>query len=121
MTATILIIDDEPLVRDALTHILEAAGYAVVEAWDGESALAAAPRATAALADLVLSADDGLAVIETLHNRFPGLPMAAMTGSNVPGTNPLDRALEAGARRTLAKPFETETVLAVLAELVKAA
>ncbi|MGH2672870.1 MAG: response regulator, partial [Actinomycetota bacterium] len=71
--ARVLVVDDEPMVREVLARYLEQEGYAVDLAEDGEQALAAYEAATPdlVLLDLMLPRIDGLEVFRRMRERQP--------------------------------------------------
>ncbi len=110
-THTILVADDEPNIRRSLREILEFEDYAVVEAADGDEALA---RAQAGGLDLVLldikmPRRDGMEVLKALHDAEVGVPVIMISGH---GT--VDTAVEAtqlGAVDFLEKPPDLNRLL----------
>jgi len=113
--ASILLIDDEPLVRSLFGEILEQAGYDVLLASNGHEGLERFRQTPTDLVitDLFMPEQDGLEVIMTLHHESPTVPIIAFTG-NVEGRDFLNVAKHLGAQRTLAKPIEaTELIQAV--------
>jgi DNA-binding response OmpR family regulator len=81
MSPTILIVDDDAVLRGVLGRVLRAHGYDVVQASDAAEALAVAqlqpPRL--ALLDLCLPDRDGTALAWDLRALSPGLPLILMT------------------------------------------
>lgn len=115
---TILIVDDDRLVREATRAVLAAKGYAVVFAEDGQAGIAAAAAGQfdLAIVDLFMPGIDGLKVIETIRRSNPALPMIAASGFMFGGACPEmpnfeTMAAEAGARATLYKPFRPDGLL----------
>jgi len=85
----ILIIEDQPLLRQAFSALLGGAGYDVVQAVSGEEALALAPQARpdAVTINFELPDTDGLALAEKLR-LLPGLaatPFILITSQEFPG------------------------------------
>jgi DNA-binding response OmpR family regulator len=110
----VLVIEDEPDIARLIALILEAAAYKVVEA---ESLAAARARLTegrldAVLLDLVLPDGDALAFCQELKARAPGAPVLMLTADVAPEVR--SRALAAGCAHFLPKPFEPETLEAVV-------
>jgi signal transduction histidine kinase/CheY-like chemotaxis protein len=98
--ATILVVDDDALVRPVAAQYLRDLGYAVVEAEDALHALALAEAASAfdlVLTDVVMPGLDGVALAAQLRAAQPGLPVLMMTGH-------ADRGRLAG-EDVLEKPF----------------
>jgi len=102
----VLVIDDEPVVREAVRRVLEANGLRVATADDAASGLGHPALATCrlVLCDLMLPDRSGTEVLSELARRRPGLPVVMITGYATP--DHAARAREAGAADFLAKPFE---------------
>lgn len=110
MRETILICDDEELVRWSLVEHFRHAGFEVFEAADGASCLAQAEecRPTVALLDLKLPDMDGLTVLRRLRERGDNLPVVMLTA--VGSVEPVQEATRLGALNYLTKPFELPEV-----------
>ncbi|MHB2170013.1 response regulator transcription factor [Alsobacter sp. R-9] len=108
--ATILIVDDEPEVRQILRQGLEAEGYYVVEAGSSSALLAAlsATRVDLITLDLNLGQQDGLELAREIR-RIRNVPIIMITGRG----SPLDRVvgLEHGADDYIVKPFHIREVV----------
>jgi PAS domain S-box-containing protein len=79
----VLVVDDDPLVREVLARQLRAAGFDVLRAESGIEALAllaAGEHIDVLLTDLSMPGLDGLAVIREAQSRIPGLPAVLLTG-----------------------------------------
>lgn len=109
---TVLVVDDEPLVRKYVARILEDDGYEVVGAEDGQEALVllegreVAPACV--VSDVVMPRLNGVALVEALSLRFPALPVILMSGY---GTEELARRGITSPCAVLAKPFPPERLL----------
>ncbi len=117
----VLLVDDERAVRHATRAILERRGYRVVEAGDGEDALARLEQldtpVAVALVDLLMPRMDGVEFIRVLRNRLDPPAIVAMTGV---GRSPkVDRVRELGGIEILEKPFTSEYLLQTLAGLLR--
>ena len=114
MACDVLVIDDEPVVREAVRRVLGADGLRVGTAADATSGLAHPdlPTCRLVLCDLMLPDQSGMDVLGTLRARRPDLPVVLITGYATP--DHAVRAREAGAADFLAKPFETEELLDVV-------
>jgi PAS domain S-box-containing protein len=86
---TILLIDDEPVVRTALQMLLQRAGYRVIVAADGQEALREFERQraqiTLAISDMMLPDISGLEVVRELRRRAPALPVIGISGMMASG------------------------------------
>lgn len=110
MPRTLLIVDDNPSVRDSLRMLLERRGYIVQVASGGFQAiaLAAEQHIDAAIIDVNMPGMNGLVVCRTLRSRASeagwNFPVWMMTGARTPE---LERAAqESGALCVLTKPFD---------------
>lgn len=112
---TILVVDDEPLIRWAIREGLEEQGYAVVEAGTAREALALLETATpigVALLDLRLPDCDDLTLLRRIRRAVPACRVIMMTAHGAPEV--LAEAIGAGAFATLAKPFDLHRVMGVV-------
>jgi len=119
MQAHLLVVDDHPLLRDALRLTLEAEGYRVSTASDGFAALAAvaAERPDIVLTDIQMPGMDGWELRRHLLATAPSLPVIVM--SSDPGIVPLAPMHRADA--CMVKPFDIDDLLCVIERLTRAA
>ncbi|MBI2380541.1 MAG: response regulator [Gammaproteobacteria bacterium] len=102
----VLIVDDSPLVRQLLRHILESAGLDVIEAGDGHQALELVThwRPEVITMDIHMPGLDGYQTTERIMQRQP-TPILVVTGSSkLKEAQSAMRALDAGALAVLEKP-----------------
>ena len=120
--ARILIIDDEPDLREAIKVALERMGHQIDAAENGDQGLAAV-RSRAfdlVVTDVLMPEVDGLVVIQTINRERPDLRILAMSGggSRVPATYNLTVADKFGADAVLPKPFGVEELENVVTRLL---
>lgn len=101
----LLVVDDEPLVRDVLRELFEGEGYTVHVAADVPEAEAILNRETiaAALVDLKLFHSDGIHVLDCIKKTDPSVSVILMTGH--PTLESVIEALQHGAFNYIIKPF----------------
>jgi DNA-binding NtrC family response regulator len=102
----VLIVDDEPVVRDAVSRILREEGLRAVSVPDAEAALAhpALDSCRLVICDVMLPGLSGLEAVAALRRRRPNLPVVMITG--YAAAEQEARAAEVGATAFLAKPFD---------------
>ena len=119
--ADILVIDDDPIMRDLVTDWLEAAGYAVQKATDCNAACAALEQCAPALvvSDMWMPGPCGAAAIALLKERYPKMRVIAVSGHFGSGQGCSEQdAVGAGAAHALAKPVKRAELLAAVADLI---
>lgn len=104
----ILVIDDDDLVLDLCTVVLEGQGYAVSTARDGSRGIQVARRLSPDMVfiDYRMPGPSGLEVIDEIHHIDPTTVIVLMTGHATVGIA-VD-AMKLGAYDVLAKPFEPD-------------
>jgi two-component system, cell cycle sensor histidine kinase and response regulator CckA len=116
---TILLVDDEEGVRKLCSSVLQASGYRVLEADNGESAMAAydknSHKVDMLLTDVVMRQMTGFDLGRTLWQRTPGLKILYMSGyrDNPGGTEPGQ-----APATFLYKPFTPDALLARVREVL---
>ena len=117
-TGTILVVDDEPLVRDLMANALTAAGYSVLTAANGAIALdlfeAHSVRMVAAVVDLTMPDLSGVAVMDAILARRPGFPVLLASGYG-PDSMPEAAGRAAGL---LSKPFGAGVLTTAVREVI---
>ena len=110
--ATILIVDDEPDLREVLEEYFVSQGYIALSAENADAAKTLASRHAVdiALLDIAMPGEDGLSLARHLRERYPRLAIVMLTSA---GTV-VDRivGLEIGADDYLSKPFDPRELLA---------
>jgi CheY-like chemotaxis protein len=129
--ASILIIDDDEDIRDALQMVLESAGYEVKVASNGNEAIELQREEPAQLVitDIIMPEKDGVRTIKEMRQESPGLRIIAISGGG--GVEPLTykpgaltttaylaAAKEAGADRVFTKPFDRKDLIQAVDDLL---
>ena len=127
----ILIVDDEPDVRDALKRVLDLAGYSVriaANATDAMAELNLVP-ADVVITDIIMPKIDGVQAIEMICRGFPTIRIIAISGGGnfgstaykpmaITTTAYLASARSAGAHLVLTKPFEAVELIQAIEEVL---
>jgi DNA-binding response OmpR family regulator len=120
MTTTLLLVEDDARIREALGLAMADEGYRVVEAATGEEALALLAREEqepdVVLLDLMLPGMDGLAVCARIRERGD-LPIIVVTART--GPNEVIAGLEAGADDYVSKPVDAGELSARIRALLR--
>ena len=115
---TILVVDDEALIRWSLVEMLTDRGYTVTEAVNGRNALAAIAGAgnpfDVVLLDYRLPDSADLRLLEKVRSLAPTAQVIMITAHNSPELAIGAEAL--GAYRVISKPFEVESLAALVNE-----
>jgi DNA-binding NtrC family response regulator len=109
---TLLVVDDEELIRWSLRERLRREGYTVLEAGTAAGALESASAADLVLLDYRLPDDDGLMVLRKLMEASPDTPVVLMTAFSTV-ENAVD-AMKQGAYHYVKKPFDLDEVVVVV-------
>ena len=106
----ILVIDDEPSIRDLLDTLLTQKGFHVVLADSGQKGLEIYRRARAdvIVLDLKMPGMDGLAVLQQVHQLNPKQPVVMLTGAGSPEAEQRARAL--GVTEYVEKAFSLHLI-----------
>jgi DNA-binding NtrC family response regulator len=106
--ASILVIDDDYLMREMLMQMITLHGHEVKSAENGKIAekLLEENAFDLIITDIVMPEKEGLETIIQIHKRHPGKPIIAMSGgARIEPESYLQLAKEFGAHYTFAKPF----------------
>jgi CheY-like chemotaxis protein len=115
---TILLVEDEVLLREGVQEMLEVHGYKVIGAGDGQEALEWLDQVTVNLiiTDLVMPGMNGVDFVKTVREKFPQLPIIVASGS--PGSVVRRLGIESihvpGATASIGKPFKTADLIAMV-------
>ncbi|HET9783927.1 MAG TPA: response regulator, partial [Terriglobales bacterium] len=122
-SGTILLVEDEEGVRAMAGEVLREEGYQVLEAANGEEALALLRRSHArvdlVISDVVMPRMGGAALAQELHRSHPGLPVLLTSGHTERAL--ADYGVQSDDIPFLAKPFAPAAMLARIRELLRPA
>lgn len=117
---TILVVDDEPAMRDIASRILKSHGYRPLTACEGNEALALfelnRDNVKAVVSDLMMPRMDGPATIRSLRKMKPDIKTIMITGLGEEAR--VAEAKAAGSDVVLTKPFTAEQLLETLRQLL---
>ena len=119
--ARILVIDDNEMVRDVLSDLLEAEGHQVRTATEGRGGLALLADFTAdiVITDILMPGQEGIETIQELRANNPDTKIVAISGGGTRyGLSFLDMAEKLGAHATLSKPIDAKELAAVVERLL---
>lgn len=110
----LLIVEDDPEMRDLLRKVLEKEGYRVGVACDGPEALAALNRARFDLVvtDMLMPHDGGLELLAAIQRVHAAIPVIIVTAFG--DWQSYSRALELGAAAFISKPLRMSELLAAV-------
>jgi DNA-binding NarL/FixJ family response regulator len=113
----ILVVDDHPLILEALHHVLrqlhtEVEVFGAATADEGRQLAALHPELDLLLLDLNLPGSDGFGVLEELRGRYPAMPVVVLSASEQP--EDVVRALDMGAMGYIPKTSSNEVMLQAL-------
>lgn len=119
MTARILLVEDEPNIRENLKLNLELEGYEVVAVPDGTAAVKTfrEQRFNGVVLDIMLPQMDGLAVCEQIRLEDREIPVLFLTAKD--SSKDVVAGLKTGADDYLTKPFHLEELLLRVGNLVQ--
>jgi DNA-binding response OmpR family regulator len=116
----VLVIDDDPLIRQTIRFALEEAGYCVDEAESGVDGCRAAADGEFDLmiTDILMPDKDGIETIIEVKRTRPDLLILAMSGGGkIDGGEFLNLARRLGVNDTIGKPFQIGALLAKVERL----
>ena len=122
MAKTVLIVDDEPLVRSLLRKLLSRSGFEIIEGTDGPLALLKVRELGGNVAALVTDFDmpkmSGVQLAKAVQAEFPTIPILFLSG-----THELADEIKASVPGStlIQKPFEPSIVIEALRKLISSA
>ena len=116
----ILVVDDEPMIREGLKVALEMEGHKALTACDGNEAIRIAEERKPHLiiTDIIMPESDGIEVITVVKEKNPKIKILAISGGGrISAKDHLKIAKQLGASGVLAKPFSTEELISEINRL----
>jgi CheY-like chemotaxis protein len=115
---TILVVEDNPMNLELMETVLEANGYDLIVARDGEEGIAAAQshHLDLVLMDLQMPRIDGYEALIAMRKVNDALPVIAVTGTATQADK--DQAFDAGFDDFIKKPFRIEALLEAIERLL---
>ena len=118
----ILVVDDDPGMREMVKLLLNDEGYHVFEASNGKHAMEFLKKESPDLVitDIIMEEMDGVEIIMEIRENYPDIKIIAMSGgSKISAEEYLDSASDLGADRVFTKPFALPDMLKAIKELIE--
>lgn len=115
MSLTVLVVEDDRELREALCDTLMIAGYDYFAAVDANAAMniIRSENIQLVISDIELGTTDGMTLLNRIRDKYPGLPVILMTAYGT--IQQAVTAIREGARDYLVKPFEPEVLISHVA------
>jgi two-component system cell cycle sensor histidine kinase/response regulator CckA len=122
---TILLVEDEDMLRGLIRELLEIKGYAVLEACQGVEALevlqASGRPVDLVLTDVVMPHMSGSDLVDRLRKDHPAMKVIFMSGYTGANNAAIHRSLEMPGVAFLQKPFRLNALISQVEDLIKPA
>jgi CheY-like chemotaxis protein len=120
MSRRILVVDDDPAVRDSIAVVLESAGFLVDQAAQGVTALRLlrVHEPDLIITDILMPQKEGIETIREIRLLLPDTPIIAISGGTEGGADYLKMAQTFGANAVMAKPFDPLVMLKLVHRLI---
>lgn len=109
---TVLVVDDDPGVRFALTEVLSERGHRVIAASSGQEALGLLEGVDVVVTDLAMPGMDGLELVSRIAARAPALPVILVTAHG--SEHVVRTATSRGVCSCIRKPFDIDEIARVV-------
>lgn len=119
--AKILLVEDDDLVRDMLTQVLQRASHQVTSAANGEEATQCLQKdePDVMVTDIIMPKKSGITLITEVRNRHPNLEIIAISGGGrLDPTGYLDLSETLGASMSFEKPIDNNALLMAIDLLI---
>ncbi|MDI3476878.1 MAG: two-component system, OmpR family, response regulator [Thermoanaerobacterium sp.] len=113
----ILIVDDDPFIRELVGKILQNGGFEAIEASDGREALEKINGCDCAIVDIMMPKIDGYQLVEKIRKYYENLPVLMLTAKS--SLTDKAKGFELGVDDYLTKPFEGEELLMRIKALLR--
>jgi len=116
----VLVIDDDPLIRQTIRFALEDAGFNVIEAESGVDGCIAVAESSfdLVITDILMPNKDGIETIIEVKRTRPSLRILAMSGGGkIEGREYLSLAARLGVNDTICKPFQRSALISKVQQL----
>ena len=117
--ASILVVDDEPIMQEILGDFLREEGYSIDIAGSGEEGVELAQKSSynCAIVDLMMPGIDGIETMQQLREIDTSLPVIMVTA--FASVESAVEAMKRGAFEYITKPFKNDEVLVVLQKAIR--
>jgi DNA-binding response OmpR family regulator len=120
ITSTILVIDDDPIMRETIRDILQVEGFKVILASNGKEGMRSLEMMDVdiILTDVLMPEKDGIEVIMDAKRKHPKVKIIALSGGGyISAENYLTMAQNLGANETVMKPFDIDDLMQKVVKL----
>jgi len=116
---TVLVVEDEKVLRDGCARLLSREGFRVLRAASGQEAIdiLASESVHVIICDLKMPMMDGLGLLEETKARYPSIPVIMITGHGT--VESVVECMKKGAHDLLTKPFRAEHLLTATRNAIK--
>lgn len=117
---TVLLVEDDTLVRHALKIVIEIEDIDVIDVRDGEQAMTILGDRDidVVVTDIFMPEMEGMELIRRMQDEHPDIPVIAISGGgSVDNVDYLDAAVGLGAKAVFSKPFDEKDLIAKIVEL----
>ena len=117
---TVLLVEDDTLVRHALKIVIEIEDIDVIDVRDGEQAMTILGDRDidVVVTDIFMPEMEGMELIRRMKDEHPDIPVIAISGGgSVDNVDYLDAAVGLGAEAVFSKPFDERDLIAKIVEL----
>lgn len=120
MNATVLIIDDDEILNEMISELLQSQNYQTISAFNGNEGLSKlqSEKIDIVITDIIMPDKEGLQTIREIKSISPTIPIIAISGGGKNNADYLSMASLMGASATFRKPFDHNLFLATIEQLL---